>query len=127
MIWLRSIKKRCWCFTNYTLGNDILADLAKKAIEKRVRKDDATDFLTVSFFYRLCWSYFWPRSIELQDTYLRLDQNIDQFLNYLDKTVGKDNYLVFLTADHAGAENPNYLKDNKYNVKMSLLKVLWNL
>jgi hypothetical protein len=26
-------------------------------------------------------------SIELQDTYLRLDQNIDQFLNYLDKKV----------------------------------------
>jgi hypothetical protein len=23
-----------------------------------------------------------------------------------------------LTADHAGAENPNYLKDNKYNVKI---------
>jgi hypothetical protein len=25
-------------------GNDILADLAMKAIEKRVEKDDATDF-----------------------------------------------------------------------------------
>jgi hypothetical protein len=43
-----------------------------------------------------------------------LDQTIAEFLNYLDKTVGKDNYL--LTADHAGAENVSYLKDNKYNV-----------
>jgi hypothetical protein len=34
----------------------------------------------------------------------------------LDKTVGKDNYLVFLTADHAVAENPKYLKDHKYDV-----------
>jgi arylsulfatase A-like enzyme len=42
--------------------------------------------------------------MELQDTYLRLDQTIADFLNYLDKTVGKDNYL-FLTADHGGAEN----------------------
>jgi arylsulfatase A-like enzyme len=43
--------------------------------------------------------------MELQDTYLRLDQTIAEFLNYLDKTVGKDNYFIFLTADHAGAEN----------------------
>ncbi|MCF6140761.1 alkaline phosphatase family protein [Flavobacterium sp. K77] len=100
-------------------GNDILADLAMKAIEKEeLGKDDITDFLTVSFSSTDYVGHtFGPRSIELQDTYLRLDQNIDQFLNYLDKTVGKDNYLVFLTADHAGAENPNYLKDNKYNVK----------
>jgi hypothetical protein len=33
--------------------------------------------------------------MELQDTYLRLDQTIAGFLNYLDKTVGKDNYLLF--------------------------------
>jgi hypothetical protein len=33
--------------------------------------------------------------MELQDTYLRLDQTIADFLNYLDKTVGKDNYLLF--------------------------------
>jgi predicted AlkP superfamily pyrophosphatase or phosphodiesterase len=47
---------------------------------------------------------------------LRLDETIADFLAYLDKTVGKGNYLVFLTADHAGAENVSYLKDNKYKV-----------
>ena len=45
-----------------------------------------------------------------------MDETIADFLNYLDKTVGKDNYLVFLTADHAGAENVTHLKDNKYQV-----------
>jgi hypothetical protein len=55
--------------------------------------------------------------MELQDTYLRLDLTLAKFMTYLDQTVGKDNYVLFLTADHAGAENPNYLKDNKYNVK----------
>lgn len=100
-------------------GNDILVEFAMKAIEKEeLGKDDITDFLTVSFSSTDYVGHtFGPRSIELQDTYLRLDQNLEQFLNYLDKTVGKDNYLVFLTADHAGAENPNYLKDNKYDVK----------
>ena len=100
-------------------GNDILAELAMKAIEKEeLGKDEITDFLAVSFSSTDYVGHtFGPRSMELQDTYLRLDQTMAQFLNYLDKTVGKDNYLLFLTADHAGAENSNYLKDNKYNVK----------
>lgn len=100
-------------------GNDILAELAIKAIEKEeLGKDEITDFLAVSFSSTDYVGHeFGPRSIELQDTYLRLDQTLATFLAYLDKTVGKDNYLLFLTADHAGAENPNYLKDNKYNVK----------
>lgn len=99
-------------------GNDLLAEFAKKAIEKEeLGKDNITDFLTVSFSSTdYVGHLLGPRSMELQDTYLRLDQTIADFLAYLDKTVGKDNYLLFLTADHAGAENVNYLKDNKYNV-----------
>lgn len=99
-------------------GNDLLADFAKKTIEKEaLGKDDTTDFLTISFSSTDYVGHnLGPRSIELQDTYLRLDLTIADFLNYLDRTVGKGNYLVFLTADHAGAENVKFLNDNKYNV-----------
>lgn len=99
-------------------GNDLLAEFAKKAIEKEeLGKDNITDFLTVSFSSTdYVGHLLGPRSMELQDTYLRLDQTIADFLAYLDKTVGKGNYLLFLTADHAGAENVIYLKDRKYNV-----------
>jgi predicted AlkP superfamily pyrophosphatase or phosphodiesterase len=99
-------------------GNDLLAEFAMKAIEKEeLGKDNITDFLTVSFSSTdYVGHLLGPRSMELQDTYLRLDATIADFLVYLDKTVGKDNYLLFLTADHAGAENVNFLKDNKYNV-----------
>jgi len=99
-------------------GNDLLAEFAKKAIEKEeLGKDNNTDFLTVSFSSTdYVGHILGPRSMELQDTYLRLDQTIADFLTYLDKTVGKGNYLLFLTADHAGAENVIYLKDRKYNV-----------
>jgi predicted AlkP superfamily pyrophosphatase or phosphodiesterase len=99
-------------------GNDLLEEFAKKAIEKEaLGKDDSTDFLTVSFSSTDYVGHnLGPRSMELQDTYLRLDLTIADFLNYLDKTVGKGNYLVFLTADHAGAENAKFLSDNKYNV-----------
>jgi predicted AlkP superfamily pyrophosphatase or phosphodiesterase len=54
-----------------------------------------------------------PNSVELEDTYLRLDKNLEDILNYLDKEVGVGQYLVFLTADHAVAEVPQFLKDNK--------------
>jgi len=99
-------------------GNDLLAEFAKKAIEKEeLGKDNNTDFLTVSFSSTdYVGHILGPRSMELQDTYLRLDETIADFLTYLDKTVGKGNYLLFLTADHAGAENVIYLKDRKYNV-----------
>jgi predicted AlkP superfamily pyrophosphatase or phosphodiesterase len=99
-------------------GNDLLAEFAMRAIEKEeLGKDNVTDFLTVSFSSTdYVGHLLGPRSMELQDTYLRLDVTIADFLVYLDKTVGKDNYLLFLTADHAGAENVNFLKDNKYNV-----------
>jgi predicted AlkP superfamily pyrophosphatase or phosphodiesterase len=99
-------------------GNDLLEEFAKKAIEKEeLGKDDSTDFLTVSFSSTDYVGHnLGPRSMELQDTYLRLDLTIADFLNYLDKTVGKGKYLVFLTADHAGAENAKFLSDNKYNV-----------
>jgi predicted AlkP superfamily pyrophosphatase or phosphodiesterase len=109
-------------------GNNLLAEFAMKAIEKEeLGKDEITDFLTVSFSSTdYVGHLLGPRSMELQDTYLRLDQTIADFLNYLDKTVGKDNYLLFLTADHGGAENVNYLKDHKYNVNSISLKDIRN-
>ncbi|RAR75611.1 alkaline phosphatase PafA [Flavobacterium aciduliphilum] len=99
-------------------GNDLLEEFAKKAIEKEdLGKDATTDFLTVSFSSTDYVGHtLGPRSMELQDTYLRLDATLADFLNYLDTTVGKGNYLVFLTADHAGAENAQFLNDKKYNV-----------
>ncbi len=99
-------------------GNNLLADFAKRTIEKEaLGKDEITDFLTVSFSSTdYIGHILGPRSIELQDTYLRLDETIADFINYLDKHVGKENYVLFLTADHAGAENVTYLKDNKYDV-----------
>jgi predicted AlkP superfamily pyrophosphatase or phosphodiesterase len=100
-------------------GNNLIADFAKRAIEnEKMGADGITDFLTMSFSSTdYVGHVLGPRSIELQDTYLRLDETIADFLTYLDEKVGKGNYLVFLTADHAGAENATYLKDNKYEVE----------
>ncbi len=100
-------------------GNELLVEFAKTAIEKEeLGKDDITDFLAISFSSTDYVGHLTgPRSRELQDTYLRLDLTIADLLNYLDKHVGKENYLLFLTADHAAAENVDFLKDHKYAVE----------
>lgn len=99
-------------------GNNLLADFAMRAIEKeQLGQDDKTDFLTVSFSSTdYIGHYMGARSMELQDTYLRLDETLASFLNYLDSKVGKNNYILFLTSDHACAENAKFLYDSKYNV-----------
>ncbi len=96
-------------------GNTMTLDLAKKAIEaESLGKGSNTDFLAIS-----CSStdyighQFGPNSVEAEDTYLRLDKDFADFFSYLDKTVGKGNYLLFLTADHGAAHVPKFLQDNK--------------
>lgn len=100
-------------------GNDLLLDFAKVAIEnERFGNDDITDFLCLSFSATDYVGHkFGSRSKEVQDVYLRLDLTIANLIKYLDEKVGKNQYLLFLTADHAAAENPIFLKDNKYNVE----------
>ncbi|MEM9390739.1 MAG: alkaline phosphatase family protein, partial [Bacteroidota bacterium] len=55
---------------------------------------------------------FGPNSVEIEDTYVRLDVNIKTILDKLDQVIGKGEYLVFLTADHAVAEVPKYMMDS---------------
>ncbi|WP_418263191.1 alkaline phosphatase PafA [Flavobacterium faecale] len=100
-------------------GNNFLADFAKETIaNENLGTDSDTDFLTVSFSSTDYVGHLTSsRSREIQDTYLRLDETITDFLSYLDKKVGKGNYLLFLTADHAAEENASFLRDNKYNVQ----------
>lgn len=100
-------------------GNDIILDFALQLTrEEGLGKDSITDFLSISFSSTdKIGHIFGPRSVEIQDTYLRLDQNIASLLHYFDDEVGKGNYLLMLTADHAGAENPKHLNDYGYNVE----------
>ncbi|MCU0358898.1 MAG: alkaline phosphatase family protein [Cyclobacteriaceae bacterium] len=96
-------------------SNDYLTEFAVAAIDaEKLGADVWTDFLTLSYSAPdYVGHQFGPQSIEVQDIYLRLDKNIEDLLKKLDATVGPQNYLVFLTADHAVAEVPQLLIDNK--------------
>ncbi|MBC6367299.1 alkaline phosphatase PafA [Algoriphagus sp. AK58] len=96
-------------------GNTLTLDMAYAAIEgEKLGQRDVTDFLAVSFSSPDYIGHrFGPSSIEVEDTYLRLDRELEKFFSYLDKTLGKGNYLVFISADHAVAEVPSYLVSEK--------------
>ena len=92
-------------------GNSIVAEFAKKAIKnENLGKGEYTDFLAIGFSSPdYIGHQFGVDSKEVEDTYLRLDLVLEDFLNYLDKNIGADNYTLFLTADHAAVQVPSYL------------------
>jgi predicted AlkP superfamily pyrophosphatase or phosphodiesterase len=95
-------------------GNTMTLDLAKAAVEnEHMGQGAVTDFLAVSLSSTdYVGHQFGPNSIEVEDTYLRLDRDLASFFTYLDSKVGKGNYTVFLSADHGAAHNPAFLTDH---------------
>ena len=96
-------------------GNSLTADFAIAALKgENLGKDNITDFLAVSFSSTdYVGHQFGVNSKEIEDTYIRLDRDLERLFNQLDAEVGKGEYTVFLSADHAAVHVPTYLKDSK--------------
>jgi predicted AlkP superfamily pyrophosphatase or phosphodiesterase len=96
-------------------GNTITLDMAVAAINgEQLGQHEVTDFLAMSLSSPdYVGHQFGVNAVEIEDTYLRLDREIANFLTFLDAKVGKGNYTVFLTADHGAAHNTAFLNDNK--------------
>ena len=96
-------------------GNTYTIDFAKAVIKgEQLGKSEFTDFLAVSFSSTDYVGHrYGVASVETEDTYLRLDKDLAHFFNFLDTEVGKENYTLFLTADHAAVHVPSYLQSLK--------------
>ncbi|HEY1113417.1 MAG TPA: alkaline phosphatase PafA [Chitinophagaceae bacterium] len=108
-------KNKYEAFRYIPAANTYTIDMAKAAIEgEQLGKRGVTDFLAVSFSSTdYAGHAFGPNSVEVEDMYLRLDRDLGAFLKYLDGSVGKGNYLLFLTADHGVANVPGFMRENK--------------
>lgn len=102
-------------FRSTPFGNTLTLDFARTALDAyQLGRGEATDFLTIN-----CAStdyvghMFGPNSIEIEDTYLRLDQDLANFFQVLDAKVGKGQYLVFLTADHGAAHAIGFMQKHQ--------------
>ena len=98
---------------NTPYGNTLTIDLALAAIDgERLGNRGETDMLAVSLSSTdYIGHQFGTYAIETEDTYLRLDRDIARLLAALDQKIGKGEYLLFLTADHAAAHNFKFLTD----------------
>ncbi len=96
-------------------GNTFTIDFVKAAIiGENLGKSKYTDFIAVSFSSTDYIGHkYGVSAVETEDTYLRLDRDIADFVQFLDRNIGKDSYTLFLTADHAAVHNPAYLKSLK--------------
>jgi len=73
-------------------------------------KHDTTDVLGISFSATDRIGHkFGPDSQEVQDQLARLDRTIGDLLEHLDNDVGRDRYVVALTADHGVTPVPEQL------------------
>jgi len=111
----RFIGKNYGTITGTPYGNTLTEQLAKAAITgEQLGSDNNTDLLTISFSSPdIIGHSFGPNSIEVEDTYLRLDKDLGDLFNFLDVKVGKSQYLVFLSADHGVVNVPAFLNENK--------------
>ena len=107
--------KRYGVLSSTPYGNSLTKDMALAAItNEQLGKDSITDFLTISFSSTDYVGHaFGPNSVEVEDTYLRLDKDLGEFFRFLDEKIEKDKYLVFLSADHGVSHAPGFAKENK--------------
>ena len=96
-------------------GNMLTLEMAKAALlAEGLGKSGAPDFLAVSISSPDYIGHsFGPNSWEQLDDYARLDDALGKFFSFLDQTIGKEQYTVFLTADHGVVQIPGYLKEHK--------------
>ncbi len=85
-----------------------LGEMAAAAVRDfRLGQRNVPDFLGVSFSATdLVGHSFGPDSHEVQDVLARLDRTLGRLLTTLDATVGRDNYVLALSADHGVATVP---------------------
>ncbi len=103
-------------------GNTLTVEFAMALIEGyKLGKNSTTDFAAISFSSTdYVGHMFGINAIETEDTYIRLDRDLDRLLTWLDKKIGLKNCLVFLTADHGA---PHAIQ---YNYANRLPAGLWN-
>ncbi|MFN8207825.1 MAG: alkaline phosphatase family protein [Bacteroidales bacterium] len=109
-------KKREYDLLPYTPGGMMYTrDFAVNAIvQEQLGKDDSTDLLLLNFTTPgLVGSLYGPRSVEVEDIFLRLDLELAFFLRFLEQELGMENVLIYLTADHGSAYVPGYLEEIK--------------
>jgi len=95
-------------------GDELTLDFAKTLLEaEQLGQDEAPDYLAISFSSTdYVGHIFGASSLESEDNLARLDRILADLFAYLDRTVGLDNTLIVLSADHGQPEVPGHLNEH---------------
>lgn len=116
-------------------GNTYTKDMAIAAIvNEELGQRGVSDIIHIGFnATKYLADKYSTWSLEIQDTYLRLDRDIAHLLEFLDDQLGLENIVVYLTAENALADDPRYLEESRipsgffnYRSAISLLKSYLN-
>jgi hypothetical protein len=86
------------------MATDLIFDTAEAALAgEQLGADDVPDLLAISVSSHDYAGHAWGQeSWERLDLLLRLDRRLGEFLDGLDRALGRDAYAVVLTSDHGG-------------------------
>jgi len=92
---------------NTPIGTTLTFALAEQVlINEQLGQHDVTDMLAISVSNTdMCAHYFGSHSPKVDSIYWQLDKELAHFIDVLDQHIGRDNYLLFLTADHGGTHS----------------------
>jgi hypothetical protein len=99
-------------------GNTLTKDFALSAlVYERLGKDSYTDVLIINFASTgKIADLFGLRSVELEDAYIRLDNDIAHLLTNLEQNIGTGNFMIVLTSDKGICDYPVWLKETGFEV-----------
>ena len=102
--------------SNTPFGNTMVTEMAVLALANEdLGKTGEPDVLMVSYSSTDHIGHqFGLTSVEIQDTYLRLDMELERLFFEIDQMVGMDHVTLFLTSDHGAVHVPKYLNDHKF-------------
>src|SRR5690606_14475299 len=96
-------------------GNTLITEFAQEAITAyELGEGETCDLLTINYASTDYVGHMYGvNSIEIEDAYLRLDQDISGLFEFLDRSIGQGEYLVFLTADHGASSSKGFMDDKR--------------
>ena len=112
----RSNKNRYRAYKQSALANEEVTNVAIDYLKTlNLGKRGQLDMLNIAYT-AAPYSYSTDRDfrIELQDTYIKLDAQLARLFSAIDRTVGKNNTVVFVSS--TGYFTDNRLDESKYNI-----------
>ncbi len=110
------------------VGNSLVTEFVKQAvIYENLGKDEYTDLLNICFDTpRRVAQRYGGESMEVEDMFYRLDEELAELLTFLTAQVPKEEIVVVLTADHGASDSYDYGEKPRERFNTAQFKVILN-